>query len=90
VPDLFAFREPPPLVPPGASATLGAILLAIDLCQRPEQLAQWWDWPAHREARWHLSADEQHQANAARLARATTLEPPGHPTRKAPPSMTGP
>ena len=73
--DLFAFRQPPELVPPGASPMLGAILLAIDLCQRPEQLAQWWDWPAHRAARWHLSAKEQHQANTARTARATALQP---------------
>jgi hypothetical protein len=41
------------------------MLLAIELCQRPDQLAAWWDWPAHREARWHLSAEEQAQASAA-------------------------
>jgi hypothetical protein len=72
--DLFSFRQPPPLVPPGASPTLGAILLAINLCQQPSQLAAWWDWPPHRAARWCLSAEEQHQANAAREARATALQ----------------
>jgi len=56
------FRQPPPIAPPGASPLLGAILLAISLCQRAEQLAAWWDWPAHREARWHLSPEEAAQA----------------------------
>lgn len=63
---LFTFRQPAALaLPPDASPALAAILLAIDLCQRPDQLDQWWDWPAHREARWHLSPEEQALARQA-------------------------
>jgi hypothetical protein len=44
---------------------LASILLAIELCDRPAQLAAWWDWPAHREARWRLSPEEAALAVAA-------------------------
>lgn len=74
MPDLFAFRQPPPLAPPDASPLLASILLAIALCQRPEQLAAWWDWPDHRAARWRLTPEEQALAAAARTARATALK----------------
>lgn len=73
MPDLFTFRSSPPIAPPGASPLLAAMLLAIDLCTHPDQLAAWWDWPAHRAARWHLSPEEQAQANAVRKARAAAL-----------------
>jgi hypothetical protein len=56
------FRRPPPIAPPDASPLLGSILLAIALCERTDQIAAWWDWPAHREARWHLSPEESAQA----------------------------
>lgn len=49
------------------------MLLAIALCQRLDQLAAWWDWPAHREARWHLSAEEQAQARNALDRRADAI-----------------
>lgn len=66
-------------LPPGASPALAAILLAIELCQHPEQLAAWWDWPAHRDARWHLSAEEQAAALAAAKRRNAALEAPPTP-----------
>lgn len=78
MPDLFTFRQPPPLAPPGASPLLASILLAIALCERREQLAAWWDWPDHRAARWRLSAEEQALATTARNARAMALEAPGN------------
>jgi hypothetical protein len=43
------------------------------LCDRPAQLAAWWDWPAHREARWRLDAAESAQAVAALDRRADAL-----------------
>jgi hypothetical protein len=75
--DLFTFRQPAPLAPPGASPLLASILLAIELCEQPGQLASWWDWDNHRAARWHLSPEEQRQANAARLARESALQARG-------------
>lgn len=66
-------------LPLDASPALAAILLAIELCQRPEHLAAWWDWPAHRDARWHLSAEEQAAALAAAKRRKATLEAPPYP-----------
>ena len=75
--ELFAFRQPPAVAPPSASPLLASILLAIALCRSPEQLAAWWDWPSHRDARWHLTAQEQAHANAARLSRMSTLETSG-------------
>jgi hypothetical protein len=56
------FRQPPSFIPPEASPLLSSILLAIALCERAEQLAAWWDWPAHRKARWRLSPEESAQA----------------------------
>lgn len=86
---LLAFRAPPTLaLPPGASPLLASILLAIELCQQPQQLADWWDWPAHRTARWHLSPEEAAIAAKALAARREALEPP---TPKAtPPSAHAP
>jgi hypothetical protein len=73
VSDLLAFRQSPPLTPPGASPLLAAMLLAIDLCSRPAQLAHWWEWPAHRDAWWRLSEAEREAAVAARDAAARRL-----------------
>lgn len=70
---LVEFRKQPPLAPPGASPLLAAVLLAIELCTSPAQLAAWWDWPAHREARWCLSDAERALADAARVARAQSV-----------------
>lgn len=70
---LFAFRQPPPIAPPGASPLLASVLLAIELCTSPAQLAAWWDWPAHREARWCLCDAERALADAARIARIERL-----------------
>lgn len=62
------------------------MLLAIELCQHPDQLAAWWDWPAHREARWHLSAEEQGMAAAAvdRRHRALAAQDPRAGDRSQP------
>lgn len=73
-PDLFAFRQPPPIAPPGASPLLGSILLAIELCDRPDQLAQWWDWPPHYDARWLLTDEERTRAIAARIHREKAMQ----------------
>lgn len=74
--DLFAFRPPPTLpLPPTATPLLAAILLAIELCQEPRQLAAWWDWPAHRHARWHLSPEEQRLAAESLARRRAALSP---------------
>jgi hypothetical protein len=72
------------------SPLLAAILLAVDLCQRPDQLAAWWDWPAHRDARWHLSAEEQATASQAAAARRAALESPPPPQGIPPPSVVLP
>jgi hypothetical protein len=50
------------------------MLLAIQLCDRAEQLAAWWDWPPHRDARWHLTETERAQATAARTDRLAQLQ----------------
>ena len=74
---LLAFRQPQTTLtlPPAASPLLASILLAIDLCRYPEQLAAWWDWPAHREARWHLSPEEAAiAADAVQRRRAALLQ----------------
>ncbi len=72
---LLAFRRPEAWVPPaGASPLLASILLAIELCAEPAQLAAWWDWPRHRAARWHLSAEEQQQAAEALQRRRVALQ----------------
>lgn len=74
---LLAFRQPQRslALPAGASPLLASILLAIDLCHHPAQLAAWWDWPAHRDARWHLSPEEAAiAAEALHRRRATLLQ----------------
>jgi hypothetical protein len=43
----------------------GSILVKFAMCQRTAQLEQWYDWPGRRDARWHLSAEEQHLAATA-------------------------
>jgi hypothetical protein len=72
------------------SPLLAAILLAIDLCQRPDQLAAWWDWPAHRDARWRLSPDEQATASQAAQRRRAALESPPPDPGIPPPSAVLP
>jgi len=63
-PDLFQFRQPPPLAPPGASCLLAAILLAIDLARSAEALALW--WRDHQPALRRLSTAELAVAIAAK------------------------
>lgn len=73
---LLAFRQPATVaIPVDASPLLASILLAIDLCHHPTQLAAWWDWPAHRDARWHLSPEEAATAaDAVQRRRAALLQ----------------
>jgi len=72
---LLAFRQPAVVqIPPAASPLLASILLAVDLCQRPDQLDAWWDWPSHRAARWHLTPEEQQAAAEALERRRAVLD----------------
>lgn len=48
----------------GCGVALAAIMLAVDLCDSPGQLEQWWVWPAHTKARGLLGADERDRAQA--------------------------
>ncbi len=71
----LAFRRSATLhLPPGASPLLASIQLAVELCRDPRQLLAWWEWPAHRQARWHLSPEEAAIAAEAMAARREALQ----------------
>ncbi len=71
---LLAFRQPVTVrIPPSASPLLASILLAVELCHRPDQLDAWWDWPSHCAARWHLTPEEQRAAAEALERRRAAL-----------------
>jgi len=72
--DLFAFRAPPPLVPPGASPMLGAILLAIDMATSLDELHAWSS--DHDNLPHLLRPAERRIAIAALHRRETTLQSP--------------
>lgn len=67
---LLAFRGPPPAA---GSPLLAAMRLGLDLCTDARQLAGWWDWPAHRDARWCLDDAERAEVMAAYEARRVAL-----------------
>lgn len=62
--DLFAWPEPPPIAPEGASVLLATILLAIHMAATPDDLA-WW-WVQHQPALKRLNPDERAIAVAAK------------------------
>lgn len=68
---LFAFPQPKPIAPPGASPLLGAILLAVECASSLADLAEWWQ--DHKPAIKRLPAPELAQAVAAKDLRKQTL-----------------